>query len=197
LSTTTTSPSVHSCRSACSSPIPDASNQDGRQIECTLVGQLINAHISSSTPRAQTGAVAMRSRGLSALCAMHAVVPSLQFSQRSAHDRGEANSHLIGAQKCPRQPSFNYNSLLGYVPWRLCFGADVWPRPKTIDRVETRRHRHAAQLLFFRARLRLSRRCWTCPPASRPLPQMATSQPGCWQCSHHPGLKTQALARVR
>jgi hypothetical protein len=55
----------------------------------------------------------------------------------------------IGAQKCPRQPSFNYNSFLGYVPWRLCCGADVWPRLKTIDRVETQRHRHAAQRLFF------------------------------------------------
>ncbi len=31
---------------------------------------------------------------------------------------------------------FDIHLVLGYVPWLLCFGAYVWPRLKSMDRVE-------------------------------------------------------------
>ncbi len=34
---------------------------------------------------------------------------------------------------------FQLHLVLGYVPWLLCFGAYVWPRLKTMDRVEAQR----------------------------------------------------------
>ena len=34
---------------------------------------------------------------------------------------------------------FNIHLVLGYVPWLLCFGAYVWPRLKSMDRVEAER----------------------------------------------------------
>jgi hypothetical protein len=34
---------------------------------------------------------------------------------------------------------FQIHLVLGYVPWLLCFGAYVWPRLKTMDRVEAQR----------------------------------------------------------
>jgi hypothetical protein len=34
---------------------------------------------------------------------------------------------------------FQVHLVLGYVPWLLCFGAYVWPRLKSIDRVEAQR----------------------------------------------------------
>jgi len=34
---------------------------------------------------------------------------------------------------------FNIHLVLGYVPWLLCFGAYVWPRLKSMDRVEAQR----------------------------------------------------------
>jgi len=34
---------------------------------------------------------------------------------------------------------FDIHLLLGYVPWLLCFGAYVWPRLKSMDRVEAQR----------------------------------------------------------
>src|SRR6266487_5851254 len=43
---------------------------------------------------------------------------------------------------------FNVHLVVGYVPWLLCFGAYVWPRFKSIDRVEA--HRAIATLHSFR-----------------------------------------------
>jgi len=43
---------------------------------------------------------------------------------------------------------FNVHLVLGYVPWLLCFGAYVWPRLKSMDRVEA--HRAIATLHSFR-----------------------------------------------
>jgi len=34
---------------------------------------------------------------------------------------------------------FQIHLVLGYVPWLLCFGAYVWPRLKSMDRVEAQR----------------------------------------------------------
>jgi hypothetical protein len=34
---------------------------------------------------------------------------------------------------------FQIHLILGYVPWLLCFGAYVWPRLKSMDRVEAQR----------------------------------------------------------
>lgn len=34
---------------------------------------------------------------------------------------------------------FEIHLVLGYVPWLLCFGAYVWPRLKSMDRVEAQR----------------------------------------------------------
>jgi hypothetical protein len=34
---------------------------------------------------------------------------------------------------------FQVHLVLGYVPWLLCFGAYVWPRLKSMDRVEAQR----------------------------------------------------------
>jgi hypothetical protein len=34
---------------------------------------------------------------------------------------------------------FQIHLILGYVPWLLCFGAYVWPRLKSMDRVEVQR----------------------------------------------------------
>jgi hypothetical protein len=34
---------------------------------------------------------------------------------------------------------FNIHLVLGYVPWLLCFGVYVWPRLKSMDRVEAQR----------------------------------------------------------
>jgi hypothetical protein len=34
---------------------------------------------------------------------------------------------------------FQLQLVLGYVPWLLCFGAYVWPRLKSMDRVEAQR----------------------------------------------------------
>jgi hypothetical protein len=34
---------------------------------------------------------------------------------------------------------FQIHLILGYVPWLLCFGAYVWPRLKTMDRIEAQR----------------------------------------------------------
>jgi hypothetical protein len=34
---------------------------------------------------------------------------------------------------------FQIHLVLGYVPWLLCFGTYVWPRLKTMDRVEAQR----------------------------------------------------------
>ena len=34
---------------------------------------------------------------------------------------------------------FNIHLVLGYVPWLLCFGAYIWPRLKSMDRVEAQR----------------------------------------------------------
>jgi len=34
---------------------------------------------------------------------------------------------------------FQIQLILGYVPWLLCFGAYVWPRLKTMDRVDAQR----------------------------------------------------------
>jgi hypothetical protein len=34
---------------------------------------------------------------------------------------------------------FDIHLVLGYVPWLLCFGAYVWPRLKSMDRVEAQR----------------------------------------------------------
>jgi hypothetical protein len=34
---------------------------------------------------------------------------------------------------------FQIHLVLGYAPWLLCFGAYVWPRLKTMDRVEAQR----------------------------------------------------------
>jgi hypothetical protein len=34
---------------------------------------------------------------------------------------------------------FNIHLVLGYVAWLLCFGAYVWPRLKTMDRIEAQR----------------------------------------------------------
>jgi hypothetical protein len=34
---------------------------------------------------------------------------------------------------------FQLHLVLGYVPWLLCFGAYVWPRLKSMDRVEAQR----------------------------------------------------------
>ncbi len=47
LSTTSISQSVHSCRSACSWPIPSASNKDGRQTRALSSANLIDAHMRS------------------------------------------------------------------------------------------------------------------------------------------------------
>src|SRR5207237_9238679 len=43
---------------------------------------------------------------------------------------------------------FQLQLVLGYVPWLLCFGAYVWPRLKSMDRVEA--HRAIATLHSFR-----------------------------------------------
>jgi hypothetical protein len=43
---------------------------------------------------------------------------------------------------------FQIQLVLGYVPWLLCFGAYVWPRLKTMDRLEA--HRAIATLHSFR-----------------------------------------------
>ena len=43
---------------------------------------------------------------------------------------------------------FQIHLVLGYVPWLLCFGAYVWPRLKSMDRVEA--HRAIATLHSFR-----------------------------------------------
>jgi hypothetical protein len=34
---------------------------------------------------------------------------------------------------------FQIHLILGYVPWLLCVGAYVWPRLKTMDRIEAQR----------------------------------------------------------
>src|SRR5271166_7047108 len=34
---------------------------------------------------------------------------------------------------------FQLHLVLGYVPWLLCFGAYVWPRLKSMDRIEAQR----------------------------------------------------------
>ena len=34
---------------------------------------------------------------------------------------------------------FQLQLVLGYVPWLLCFGAYVWPRLKSMDRVDAQR----------------------------------------------------------
>ena len=34
---------------------------------------------------------------------------------------------------------FQIHLVLGYVPWLLCFGAYIWPRLKSMDRVEAQR----------------------------------------------------------
>jgi hypothetical protein len=34
---------------------------------------------------------------------------------------------------------FQIHLILGYVPWLLCFGAYVWPRLQTMDRIEAQR----------------------------------------------------------
>jgi hypothetical protein len=39
----------------------------------------------------------------------------------------------------PPATIFQVHLVLGYVPWLLCFGAYVWPRLKSIDRVEAQR----------------------------------------------------------
>jgi hypothetical protein len=100
----------------------------------------------------------------------------------------ETNSHLIGAQKCPRLPSFNYNSFLGYAPWRLCFGADVWPRLKTIDRVETN------------ALATLTSSCWALSDLPAGFATFAADgdfATGVLAILAPPVLKTQASPRVR
>jgi hypothetical protein len=43
---------------------------------------------------------------------------------------------------------FQLHLVLGYVPWLLCFGVYVWPRLKSMDRVEA--HRAIAALHSFR-----------------------------------------------
>ena len=43
---------------------------------------------------------------------------------------------------------FDIHLVLGYVPWLLCFGAYLWPRLKSMDRVEA--HRAIATLHSFR-----------------------------------------------
>src|SRR6202047_869594 len=37
------------------------------------------------------------------------------------------------------EPLFQTHLVLGYVAWLLCFGAYVWPRLKSMDRVEAQR----------------------------------------------------------
>src|ERR1700752_911850 len=34
---------------------------------------------------------------------------------------------------------FQIHLVLGYLPWLLCFGAYIWPRLRTMDRVEAQR----------------------------------------------------------
>jgi hypothetical protein len=43
---------------------------------------------------------------------------------------------------------FQIHLVLGYVPWLLCFGTYVWPRLKSMDRIEA--HRAIATLHSFR-----------------------------------------------
>jgi hypothetical protein len=43
---------------------------------------------------------------------------------------------------------FDIHLLLGYVPWLLCFGAYVWPRLSSMDRIDA--HRAIATLHSFR-----------------------------------------------
>jgi hypothetical protein len=43
---------------------------------------------------------------------------------------------------------FQIHLVLGYVPWLLCFGTYIWPRLKSMDRVEA--HRAIATLHSFR-----------------------------------------------
>ena len=43
---------------------------------------------------------------------------------------------------------FRIQLVLGYVAWLLCFGAYIWPRLKSMDRVEA--HRAIATLHSFR-----------------------------------------------
>jgi hypothetical protein len=43
---------------------------------------------------------------------------------------------------------FQIHLVLGYVPWLLCFGAYVWPRLASMDRIEA--HRAIATLHSFR-----------------------------------------------
>src|SRR5258708_27150687 len=46
------------------------------------------------------------------------------------------------------EPLFQIHLVFGYVAWLLCFGAYIWPRLKSMDRVEA--HRAIATLHSFR-----------------------------------------------
>ena len=82
---------------------------------------------------------------------------------------------------------FQIQLVLGYVPWLLLLGAYVFPKLKTIDSVEA--HRAIATLHSFRffglVFLVPGIVGPNLPPASRPLPPMATLPPACspcWRC---------------
>jgi len=81
---------------------------------------------------------------------------------------------------------FQIHLVLGYVPWLLCFGAYVWPRLKSMDRVEAQRAiatLHSFRffgLVFIIPGVVGS--APICLPASPHSPPMATSQPDCWPC---------------
>src|SRR6185437_8561183 len=61
-----------------------------------------------------------------------AVVPSF----RGVRDR--VSLHLPGGHMSPAT-IFLLQLVLGYVAWLLCFGAYIWPRLKSMDRVEAQR----------------------------------------------------------
>jgi len=52
--------------------------------------------------------------------------------------RGRLDQGLKGNPMSPAT-IFQIHLVLGYVPWLLCFGAYIWPRLKTMDRVEAQR----------------------------------------------------------
>jgi hypothetical protein len=78
---------------------------------------------------------------------------------------------------------FQIHLVLGYAPWLLCFGAYVWPRLKTMDRVEAQRAIATLHSFrFFGLVFIQASSAPTCPWTLRHSPRTATSQPDCWPC---------------
>jgi hypothetical protein len=62
-------------------------------------------------------------------------------------DGGRVKQNLEGDRMSP-ETLFRIHLVFGYVAWLLCFGVYIWPRLKSMDRVEA--HRAIATLHSFR-----------------------------------------------